>query len=102
MSTGRSSKKKAKRGEKPRKTFWQRLKKVPHIFAKIIIVHCIIVVTVAAYWSLFAQYRGAEMTGLFAAIAAPFVTELAMLLLKTLFKKEGIKTDESASDEPSV
>lgn len=79
----------------------KRLKKVPHLFAKCIIVHCIVVVTIAAYWSLFAQYRGAEMTGLFAAIAAPFVTELAMLLLKTLFKKEG-KTNEDTADEQDV
>ncbi len=65
-----------------RRTLAERLKKMPHLFAKSIIVHCIVVVTIAAYWSLYAQYRGAEMTGLFAAIAAPFVTELAMLLLR--------------------
>lgn len=90
-----SSKRKGKRG-------LSSLRKTPHLFSKIIIVHCIIVVTVAAYWSLFAQYRGANMTDLFIAIGAVFVSELAMLLLKTLFKKEGIKTDESDSDEPSI
>ena len=90
---------------KKRKSLIERLRKVPHLFAKVIIVHCIAVVTVAAYWSLFAQYRGAEMTGLFAAIAAPFVTELAMLLLKTLFKKDGGKEEshcEGFTDEQDV
>ena len=65
-----------------------RLKKVPHLFAKCIIVHCIIVVTVAAYFSLIAQAKGADMVALYTAVAATFVSELAMLLLKTLFKKE--------------
>ena len=90
---------------KKRKGLFARLRKVPHLFAKCIIVHCIAVVTIAAYWSLFAQYRGAEMTGLFAAIAAPFVTELAMLLLKTLFKKDGGKEEndyENFADEQDV
>ena len=83
----------------PLRRLAEKLRKVPHLFAKCIIVHCILVVTVAAYWSLFAQYRGAEMTGLFAAIAAPFVTELAMLLLKTLFKKENKHNDEPDNEE---
>ena len=90
---------------KKRKSLIERLRKVPHLFAKVIIVHCIAVVTVAAYWSLFAQYRGAEMTALFAAIAAPFVTELAMLLLRTLFKKELPKEeseDETASGQQGI
>ena len=90
---------------KKRKSLIERLRKVPHLFAKLIIVHCIIVVTIAAYWSLYAQYRGAEMTALFAAIAAPFVTELAMLLLKTLFKKELPKEkseDETASGQQGI
>ncbi len=86
-----------------RRTLAERLKKMPHLFAKSIIVHCIVVVTIAAYWSLYAQYRGAEMTGLFAAIAAPFVTELAMLLLKTLLKKDKEEPDnEGITDEPGI
>ena len=97
---------KKKRGAKtPRKTLWQRLKKVPHIFAKLIIVHCIIVVTIAAYFSLAAQAHGAEMVGIYTAIAATFVSELCMLLLKTLLKKELPKEeteDEDSSIEPPV
>ena len=97
------TKRKAKRGVKPRKTLWQRLKKVPHLFAKIIIVHCIIVVTIAAYFSLVAQAHGAEMVGIYTAIAATFVSELCMLLLKTLLKKEFPKEEkEDETDEASA
>lgn len=77
----------------------ERLKKIPHLFAKVIIIHCLIVVTVAAYYSLYRQGQGIEMVGIFAAIAAPFVTELAMLLLKTILKKEKSEKKEEESDE---
>ena len=82
--------------KKKRKSLIERLKKIPHLFAKIIITHCIVVVTIAAYCSLYAQYRGADMVALFAAIAAPFISELVMLLLKTLFaNKEGDKNENT-------
>ena len=84
-----------------KKRLFDRLKKVPHFFAKAIIVHCIIVVTVAAGYSLYAQSHGADMTALYTAIAASFVSELAMLLLKTLFKKED-NGDEDSTQQPSI
>ena len=71
------------------------------MFAKIIITHCIIVVTFAAFASIIAQAHGADMVGIYTAIAATFVSELAMLLLKTLFKKED-KPDETDIDEPHI
>ena len=88
-------------GKKKRKSLRERLKEIPHLFAKVIITHCIIVVTLAAYWSLYAQYRGADMVALFTAIAAPFISELVMLLLKTLIKKDEKveKTDDSVEKE---
>ena len=85
---------------KKRKGIFARLRKVPHLFAKVIIIHCVFTVTVAAYWSLYAQHHGANMTELFIAISAAFVSELAMLLLKTLFKKDLPK--EETEDEDNV
>ena len=85
---------------------FDRLRKIPHLFAKIIIVHCILVVTIAAYYSLWAQKNGADMVAIYTAIAATFVSELCMLLLKTLFKKDGEEkeddTNETDVDEPSI
>lgn len=75
---------------------------MPHLFQKSIITHCIIVLTVAALYSLYEQAHGAEMTDLFIAIGAVFGSELAMSLIKTLFKKEEEKTDEASSDEPGI
>ena len=89
MSIRKSKRKGKKRG------LFDRLRSVPHLFAKIIIVHCIIVVTIAAYYSLYKQAHGAEMVGIYTAIAATFVSELAMLLLKTLFKKDKEEEDEN-------
>ncbi len=89
------AKRRQKRKERIRKFF-----AIPHLFAKCIIVHCIFTITVAAYWSLYAQSNGADMTGLFIAIATPFVSELAMLLLKKLFKEEnGEKEEEEKETE---
>jgi hypothetical protein len=75
----------------------KKRKPIPHFFAKAVIVHCIIVVTVAAYVSLYAQAKGADMTGLFTAIGATFVTELLALMAKTIFKKEEKKDNEDSS-----
>ncbi len=100
---------------KRRQKRWKYFLAIPHLFAKLIIIHCICVVTVAAYFSLFAQYRGADMTALFADIAASFISELAMLLLKTMLKKdakaqndpnfdnnEEDEDNESSSDEQGI
>ena len=85
------------KGKKKRGWFYH-LRKTPHLFAKIIIVHCIIVVTIAAYFSLVAQAKGADMTALYTAVAATFVSELCMLLLKTLLKKEFPKEETENED----
>lgn len=96
----RRSKRRAKRQAR-----WKRFLATPHLFAKLIITHCIFVVTIAAFYSLWAQSHGAEMTPLYTAIAASFISELAMLLLKTLFKKDLNKENEKNEDlpdEPSI
>lgn len=94
-----------KKEKKP--SLWQRFrawsKTVPHFFAKCIIVHCIVIVSIAAYWSLYAQsFRDAEMAVLFGAIATPFVTELAMLLIKTIKTKKGDESDETDADQQDI
>ena len=100
MST-RRSKRRAKRQAR-----WRQFLSTPHLFAKLIVTHCIVVVTIAAFYSLWAQSHGAEMTPLYTAIAASFISELAMLLLKTLFKKDLVdkeeEKDEDLPDEPGI
>ena len=97
----RRSKRKAKRVR-----LIDRIRKIPHLFAKVVIVHCIGVVTVAAYYSLYAQRNGAEMTPLFKAIGYFFITELAFLFGKTIWDKkwsrEEKKKDEIDVDEPGI
>ena len=89
--------------QKKRGRLIDRLCSIPHLFAKVIIVHCIIVVTIAAYFSLVAQAKGAEMTALYTAVAATFVSELCMLLLKTLLKKDkGETEDEDSTQQPGI
>ena len=79
---------------------FSRLRKVPHLYQKSIIAHCLVVLTIAAYYSLYQQAHGADMTPLFTAIGAVFCTELTMCLLKTIFKKE--LKEEEKDDEPSI
>lgn len=85
-----------------RRRFLDRLRKIPHLFAKVIIIHCIVVVTISAFYSLYAQRHGADMVGLYTAISASFVTELAMLLLKTILKKTEKTEKDDNKNEPSI
>ena len=89
-----------KRGSrKKRVRLIDRIRAVPHLFQKSVITHCLIVLTVAAGYSLYWQARDASMTELFTAIGAVFGSELCMTLLKTLFKKEKEETDDEDSSE---
>lgn len=90
----RRSKRKAKRVR-----LIDRIRKIPHLFAKVVIVHCIGVVTVAAYYSLYAQRNGAEMTPLFKAIGYFFITELAFLFGKTIWDKKWSRDKEEKGDD---
>ena len=93
MNTRRSKKNGKKRG------LFDRLRSVPHLFAKIIIVHCIIVVTIAAYYSLWAQRNGADMVDLFKAIGYFFIAELAFLFGKTIYYKKWGRDKEEKGDD---
>lgn len=97
---------KKKRGVKtPRKPLWKRVKaylhKVPHLFAKVTIIYCIICATLASAYALRAQAAGMSMAEVLAIVLGFFGGELMLLCLKTILKKED-KNNESASDEPSI
>ncbi len=77
----------------------KRLFAIPHLFAKAVIVHCILVVTAAAYYSLYAQRNGAEMTELFRAIGYFFITELAFLFGKTIWDGKWKRREEKDCED---
>ena len=87
---------------KKKLSVWKRfkswLRNIPHLFAKVVIVHCIAVVTVAAFYSLRAQKNGAEMTALFKAVGYFFITELAFLFGKTIWNNRW-KRDKKEENE---
>ncbi len=72
---------------------------IPHLFAKAVIAHCILVVTAAACYSLYAQRHGADMTELFRAIGYFFITELAFLFGKTIWDKKWTRQEEKDRED---
>ena len=75
-----------------------KLKKVPHLFAKMIVVYCIIGATLASVYAMRAQSNGMNMEGVLVAVLGFFGGELLFLCLKTILKKEG-NQDESSSEQ---
>ena len=79
----------------------KRLRGVPHLFAKVTIIYCIICATAASAYSLRAQARGMSMEGVLGIVLGFFGGELLLLCLKTILKKE-YGYDEDPSDEQDV
>lgn len=92
----------ARRKKANRVRLLSRLRKVPHLFQKIVVIHCLIVVTIAAYYSLYKQGQGVDMVAIFKEISKTFVAELLFMFGKTIFnlwnvyklKKEQQETEE--------
>lgn len=63
------------------------LGRIPHLFSKVIVVYCIAYVSYAGIKSLQGQMAGMDMTPLFIAIGATFITELAMTFIQSLKRK---------------
>lgn len=87
--------------KKPIDRFKRWLKTIPHLYAKCVIVYCIICATAASAYALRAQARGMSMAEVLAIVLGFFGGELMLLCLKTVLKKEEPK-NESASDEQTV
>lgn len=94
-----------KPNEKQKTSRWRRFKNwlhgVPHLFAKVTIIYCIICATLASAYAMRAQARGMSMEGVLGIVLGFFGGELLLLCLKTILKKE-YGYDEDSSDEQDV
>ncbi len=79
----------------------RRLKKIPHLFSKIMVLWCVICGTIASIVSLCSFYStGLDATNLLIPILGFFGGELALLFGKTAFgKKYGDKQEEYYDEE---
>ena len=74
----------------------QKLRKVPHLFAKIVVIYCVAAATMFSAVTYFLAWsRGMEMSGTLAVIIGFFGGELLLLAMKTILKKDS-KEDENS------
>lgn len=83
------------------KRFHAWLHAVPHLFAKLIILYCILYASAACAFCVWRQGQGLEMAGILAVALGFFGGELLLLCLKTIFEKED-RDDENTPDKPCV
>lgn len=77
-----------------------RLRAVPHLFAKCIVIHCVVCGTLACWYALRILSRtGQDPAALLGVILAFFGGELMLLCLKTVLKEKPKQTKE-AGQEP--
>ena len=87
-------------GKRERPGLLQRLREVPHLFAKCIIVHCIVCGTLACWYALRILSRtGQDPAGLLGVILAFFGGELLLLCLRTVLKEKPSK-DQGVTPGP--
>lgn len=79
----------------------RRLKKTPHLFAKCIVVFCVLFGAFCSLWALrILSHTGSDPSALLSAILSFCGGELLLLCLKTVLKKEGTRHGlESDSEE---
>lgn len=80
---------------------WKRFLSIPHLFAKSIVIFCILSATAASAFALLAQAHGATMDTVLAIVIGFFGGELLLLCLKTILKKDLTETEESNDEDPS-
>lgn len=81
-----------------RQRFWNRFTSIPHLFAKLTIIYCIVFASGASVYALRILSRtGADATGLLGIIMGFFGGELLLLLLKTVLKKKEDNDDNGQS-----
>lgn len=76
------------------------MKGVNHLFAKSIILYCVLIATLASAYALVKQGEGMSMEGVLGITLGFFGGELLMLCAKTIFKKE--RKNESFDDEQNL
>lgn len=79
--------------------FFTRLSAVPHLFAKLTVVYCVLFASMASVFSLYMQAHDHESASLLAVILGFFGGELLLICLKTIFKKDGVSGADS-DDRP--
>lgn len=77
-----------------------RLAAIPHLFAKCIIIHCIICGTLFSYYALRILSRtGQDGTALLGVVLAFFGGELLILCLRTVLAEKNTKAADAAKTE---
>ena len=80
---------------------WKRFLAIPHLFAKSIVIFCILSATAASAFALLAQAHGATMDTVLAIVMGFFGGELLLLCLKTILKKDLEEKEEPNDEDPS-
>lgn len=88
--------KRVKKGPSRLSTLACRLGEIPHLFAKVTVIYCVIAATGASWYSLRIMSRtGNDPAALLGVILGFFGGELLLLCLKTVLKKEETTDDET-------
>lgn len=75
-----------------RKSLLERLRAVPHLFAKCIVIHCVVCGTLACWYALRILSRtGQDPAALLGVILGFFGGELLLLCLRTVLKEKPTK-----------
>ena len=76
----------------------KRRRKIPHLFAKLVVIWCIAFASGASYYALRILTRtGNDAAGLLAVILGFFGGELLFLCLRTVLKERTTRKDAAAS-----
>ena len=78
-----------------------KLRTVPHLFAKATVVYCVSFATLASAYALYKQGQGFAMSEALAIVLGFFGGELLLLCLKTILKKEG-EGNEDTPEQPGI
>lgn len=77
----------------------KKLREIPHLFGKIIVVWCVLVGTGASAWSLrILSHTGHDPSAVLGIILAFFGGELMVLCLKTVLKKRSASEQDAEGD----
>ena len=78
----------------------KRRRKIPHLFAKLVVIWCIAFASGASYYALrILSRKGNDATGLLAVILGFFGGELLFLCLRTVSKERTTRKDAAASEK---
>ena len=78
------------------KKILDKLRSVPHLFAKLMVIWCVVCGTVASAWSLcILSNTGSDPAALLGVILAFFGGELLLMCLKTVLNEKNRKGDQN-------